>query len=171
MSSTFQDQITPLQHVIDALGSLPVKALVTVGPALDVTVVRSAPNVTVVASAPHRQVLRDTAVVITHGGHGTVVKALAAGVPMVLMPHGRDQADTAVRVVTHGAGVALTRSARPDAIGAAVRQLLENPSYRAAAQRLGETIRRDAASDLLVTELEAAATSHRESMANLRRTS
>jgi hypothetical protein len=37
-----------------------------------------------------------------------------------------------------------------------VRQVLENPSYRAAAPRLGEAIRRDAASDLLVCELEAA---------------
>ncbi len=155
MSSTFQDQIGSLQRVIQALGTLPVRALVTAGPALDVAALRPASNITVAASAPHRQVLRQTAVVITHGGHGTVVKALAAGVPMVVLPHGRDQADTAVRVSARGAGVMLRRSAGPDAIAAAVRQVLENPSYRAAAQRLGETIRRDAASDLLVRELEA----------------
>ena len=62
----------------------------------------------------------------------------------------------AVRVSARGAGVTLTRSARPDAI-ADVRRVLENPSDRAAAQRLGATIRRDAASDLLVRELEATA--------------
>lgn len=172
MSSTFQDQIGSLQRVIEALGTLPVRALVTAGPALDVAALRPASNVTVAASAPHRQVLRQTAVVITHGGHGTVVKALAAGVPMVMLPHGRDQADTAVRVSARGAGVMLRRSARPDAIAAAVRQVLENPSYRAAAQRLGETIRRDAASDLLVRELEATgANSCGERHATLRRTS
>jgi MGT family glycosyltransferase len=171
MSSTFQDQIGSLQRVIDALGTLPVRGLVTSGPALDVAALRPAPNVTVVASAPHRQVLGQTAVVITHGGHGTVVKALAAGVPMVLLPHGRDQADTAVRVSTRGAGVTLRRSARPDAIAAALRQVLENTSYRVAAQRLGERIRRDAASDGLVCELEAVATSGCEPHATLRRTS
>ena len=113
MSSTFQDQIGSLQRVIDALAALPVCALVTTGPALDVAALRPASNVTVVASAPHRQVLRHTAMVITHGGHGTVVKALAAGVPMVLLPHGRDQTDTAVRVSGRGAGVMLKRSVRP----------------------------------------------------------
>jgi UDP:flavonoid glycosyltransferase YjiC (YdhE family) len=53
---------------------------------------------------------------------------------MVLLPHGRDQADNAVRVTARGAGVALKRSAEPSAIAAAVR--------------------RDAASDALVRELE-----------------
>jgi MGT family glycosyltransferase len=172
MSSTFQSQIESLQSVIDGVRILPVRGLVTAGPAIDVGALRPASNVSVVASAPHRQLLRHTAVVITHGGHGTVVKALAAGVPMVLLPHGRDQADTAVRVSARGAGVTLRRSARPDAVAAAVRHVLENPSYRAAAQRLGEMIRRDAASDLLVGELEAAAaTSRSERPANLRRTS
>ena len=32
---------------------------------------------------------------MTHGGHGTVVRALAAGVSLVVLPHGRDQADNA----------------------------------------------------------------------------
>jgi UDP:flavonoid glycosyltransferase YjiC (YdhE family) len=120
---------------------------------------RPAPNVTVVASAPHRDVLRHAAVVITHGGHGTVVKALAAGVPMVLLPHGRDQADTAVRVAARGAGVMLTRSAGAAKIAAAVSLILQDHSYRAGAERLGEVIRRDAASDVLVRELEAVADS------------
>jgi MGT family glycosyltransferase len=172
MSSTFQNQIGSLQRVIDAVGTLPVRALVTAGPALDVAALRPASNVTVIASAPHGQVLRHTAVAITHGGHGTVVKALAAGVPMVLLPHGRDQADTAVRVSARGAGIMLKRSARPGAIAAAVHLLLHDPSYRLAAQRLGEEVRRDAAGDALVRELEDAATdSGSMPHANLRRIS
>jgi UDP:flavonoid glycosyltransferase YjiC (YdhE family) len=157
MSSTFQDQIGSLQRAIDALGTLPVRAVVTAGPALDPASLRPAANVTVVTSAPHREVLRHAAVVITHGGHGTVVKALAAGVPMVLLPHGRDQADTAVRVAARDAGVMLKRSAGAAEIAAAVRVVLQDDSYRAAAERLGEMIRRDAAGDVLVRELEAAA--------------
>ena len=144
MSSTFQDQIGPLQRVIAALGTLPVHAIVTTGPAIDPAALSAAPNVTVLAHAPHREVLRHADAVITHGGHGTVVKTLAAGVPMVLLPHGRDQGDTAVRVTARGAGIALKRTATPDAIAAAVREVLQNPTFRASAQQLGESVRRDA---------------------------
>jgi UDP:flavonoid glycosyltransferase YjiC (YdhE family) len=76
-------------------------------------------------------------------------------VPMVLLPHGRDQADTAARVTLRGAGITLTRTASPRAIADAVRRVLQNGSYRASARRLGDTVRRDANSDVLVHELEA----------------
>ena len=154
MSSTFQDQIGPLQRVIAALGTLPVHAIVTTGPAIDAAALNAAPNVTVLPHAPHREVLRHAAAVVTHGGHGTVVKALAAGVPMVLLPHGRDQADTAVRVTERGAGIALKRTAQPDAIATAVKEVLKNPSFRASAQQLGESVRRDADDAALLRELE-----------------
>ena len=156
MSSTFQDQVGCLQRVVDALATLPVRALVTTGPALDPGSVRAAPNVTIVASAPHGQVLTHAAAVVTHGGHGTVMKALAADVPVVVLPHGRDQADNAARVAARNAGIALRKSAKPRAIARAVRTLLDDPSYRSAAARLGAEVRRDAASGELVRSLEAA---------------
>ena len=154
MSSTFQDQIDSLRRVIAALGTLPVHGIVTTGPAIDPAALGAAPNVTVLARAPHREVLRHAAAVVTHGGHGTVVKALAAGVPMVLLPHGRDQGDTAVRVTARGAGIALKRTAQPEAIAAAVREVIQNPTFRASAQRLGESVRRDADDAALLRELE-----------------
>jgi UDP:flavonoid glycosyltransferase YjiC (YdhE family) len=58
-------------------------------------------------------------------------------------------------VTLRGAGIALKRTARPDIIAKAARRVLETASYRAAARRLGEAIRRDAGSDALVYELEA----------------
>jgi UDP:flavonoid glycosyltransferase YjiC (YdhE family) len=154
MSSTFQDQIGCLQRVVDALRTLQVRGLVTTGLAFDAAALQPPPNVTVVPSAPHRQVLQHAALVITHGGHGTVVKALAADVPMVLLPHGRDQADTATRVTERGAGITLKRTAGCGAIASAVGRVLQNGTYRAAAQRLGDLIRRDARSHALVRELE-----------------
>lgn len=154
MSSTFQDQVGCLRRVAEALGTLPVRGLVTTGPAIDAASVNSPPNVTVVPSAPHRQVLRYAAVLVTHGGHGTAMKALAAGVPMILMPHGRDQPDTAARVTARGAGITLRRTATPQVIADAVRRLLQDTSYRQGAQRLGEAVRRDAAGDALIYELE-----------------
>jgi UDP:flavonoid glycosyltransferase YjiC (YdhE family) len=96
-------------------------------------------------------------VVVTRGGHGTVVRALAAGVPLVVMPHGRDQADNAVRVTSRNAGVSIKRKAQPATIGAAVRRILGDPHYGQAAEQLGRSIRRDAASGALVAELETGA--------------
>jgi MGT family glycosyltransferase len=154
MSSTFQDQIDCLQRVVDALAILPVRGLVTTGPAIAASALRPRANVTIVPSAPHRQVLQHAALVVTHGGHGTVMKALAADVPMVLLPHGRDQADTAVRVTSRGAGITLKRTVTPGVIADAVRQVLWNGSYRTAAQQLGDAIRRDANADALIRELE-----------------
>jgi MGT family glycosyltransferase len=140
MSSTYQDQIASLQRVIDALGMLPVRAVVTTGPALDLWALQPRANVTVVPSAPHRKVLQQAALVVTHGGHGTVIKALAAGVPMVVLPHGRDQSDVAARVMSRGAGLVLKRSARPGVID----------SYRVAARQLGDVVRGDAGSNTLI---------------------
>jgi UDP:flavonoid glycosyltransferase YjiC (YdhE family) len=107
-----------------------------------------------VAAAPHSEVLQSTAAVVTHGGHGTIVRSLAADVPMLVLPHGRDQADNAARLTARGAGLTVERSASPDEIATAVRRLLEDPSFRAGASRLGDSIRRDAASGALVAELE-----------------
>ncbi len=155
MSSTFQDQAACLQRVVDALGTLAVRAIVTTGPAMDRSALRAPPNVTLVASAPHSQVLRHARGVVTHGGHGTVMKALVAGVPMVVMHHGRDQSDNATRIVARDAGLAVARTAKPAAIARAVRAILEDRKYEEGARRLGEAIRRDADGDALVRELEA----------------
>jgi UDP:flavonoid glycosyltransferase YjiC (YdhE family) len=154
MSSGFQDQLGSLRRIVEAMGTLPVRALVTTGPALDPASLDPPGNVTVLAAAPHRQVLGHAALVVTHGGHGTVMKALAAGVPMVVLHHGRDQADNAARVTARGAGVAVKRTAKPATIARAARRVLNDPTYRAAAHRLGRAVRRDADSGALLRELE-----------------
>jgi MGT family glycosyltransferase len=154
MSSTYQDQVGCLQRIAGAVGSLPVRAIVTTGLAVDPAALTAPDNVTVVATAPHRPVMEHAALVVTHGGHGTVMKALAAGLPLVVLHHGRDQVDNAARVTAHGAGVAVKRTAKPTAIADAVRIVLGDPSYRRAAHRLGASIRRDASSGALIRELE-----------------
>ena len=154
LSSTFQDHAGCLQRIVDALGTLPVRGLVTTGPALDPGELRTPSNVQVVAAAPHSEVLQSAAAVVTHGGHGTVIRALAADVPLVVLHHGRDQADNAARVTARNAGLRVKRTASPSAIAKAVRRLLDDPTYRTGAARLGRSIRRDAAGGALVAELE-----------------
>lgn len=154
LSTTFQNHAACLQRIVDALGTLPVRALVTTGPALDPGDMRANRNVVVVRSAPHAEVLREAALVVTHGGHGTVVKALAADVPLVVLHHGRDQADNAARVAVRGAGIGVKKGAKPAVIARAVQQVLADPSYVEGARRLGAAIRRDAGSGMLLDELE-----------------
>ena len=155
LSSTFQDQVGTLQRVVDGLGRLPVRGLVTTGPAVSPDQLRAPANVQVVTAAPHAEVLQHASAVITHAGHGTVVKALAAGVPLLCMPMGRDQPDNATRVVVRGAGLKLKRSAKPERIAAAVGRLLDEPSFRSSAEELGAKLRADAASPAAVELLES----------------
>ncbi len=154
MSSTFQNQAACLQRVADALGTLPVRGLVTVGPAIAPEAIRAPANVSVMASAPHREVLSQARLVVTHGGHGTVIKALAAGLPLVILHHGRDQADNAVRVTERGAGAAVSRRASAATIAKAITAILGTPEYRQAAEQLGGVVAQDAANNTLLTELE-----------------
>jgi MGT family glycosyltransferase len=154
MSSTFMDHADVLQRATTALGDLPVRGLVTTGPAIPVDAIDAPSNVTVVERAPHSEVLRHASAVLTHAGHGTVIKSLAAGVPVVAVPLGRDQLDNAARVAHHGAGLRLKPNASSEAIARAVRRVLDEPSYRANAERLASAIAAETADDRAVEELE-----------------
>jgi MGT family glycosyltransferase len=157
MSTTFMDHVDQLQRAVTALGNLPVRGLVTTGPAIDPDQIVAPEGVTVVRSAPHREVLAHTDVLVTHGGHGTVMKGLVAGVPIVCMPTGRDQPDNAARLVYRGAGVKISKKASAAKIAAAIQQVLDDPSFRLAATRLGEQARAEADSGAVVAEFEALA--------------
>lgn len=74
---------------------------------------------------------------------------------MVVLPHGRDQPDNAVRVEARGAGLRLPKGASPQTIAEAVETVLSTPAHRAAAQRLGGLIREEMGNGRLLEELEA----------------
>jgi len=164
-STTFQNHAGVLQAVSDALSTLPVRGLVTLA-GIDPAEVRASDNVVLVSSAPHDAVMREAAVVITHGGHGTVMRALAHRKPLLIIPHGRDQNDNAVRVSARGAGLVLTPGAGPQEIASAVRRLLDDDSFSQAAVRLGTAVAEEAAHSRVVAELEslAAKTASRSSL-------
>jgi MGT family glycosyltransferase len=72
---------------------------------------------------PHGQVLERATVAVTHGGMGATQKALAHGVPVVVVPFGRDQHEVAARVVASRAGVRLSpRRLTGETLRAAVRE-------------------------------------------------
>jgi MGT family glycosyltransferase len=155
LSSDFQDQGDLLNRIAAALGRMPVRAVVTTGKGIDPADLPDAPGVQMVRSAPHAEVLREADLVVTHCGHGITIKSLAAGVPLVCLPMGRDQLDIAARVVHRGAGVRLDASAAPGEIAAATATVLEEPRYREAADRIAAVISEELADDRAVAEIEA----------------
>jgi UDP:flavonoid glycosyltransferase YjiC (YdhE family) len=102
-------------------------------------------------------IMGQAALVVTHGGHGTVCRALTHGRPMLVMPHGRDQNDNAVRVTARGAGLSLPPDASTTEIRACLQRLLDEPQFRSAAATLGAAVAREAADSPVVAELEALA--------------
>ena len=158
LSSTVMSHETELlQRAADALGRLPVRGLVTTGPAIDPAVIHAPANVSVRRWVRHADVLPSCSAVLTHGGHGTVIKALAAGVPLVVAPLGRDQPGNAARVVHAGAGLRVSRKASAAGLRQALGRVLDEPRFRAAARRMAATLAAERDDDLVVDELQRAA--------------
>lgn len=92
------------------------------------------PTSKVVRFVPHEAILERAVCVVCHGGMGITQKSLAAEVPVVVVPFGRDQLETARRVEVAGAGVRLSpRRLTPHRLLDAVRTAIER---RAGAQRV-----------------------------------
>jgi MGT family glycosyltransferase len=153
-STTFQNHGRVLQNVIDALATLPVRTLVTLGGSISPSSLRPAPNCVVVESAPHAVVMAKAAMLITHGGHGTIMRGLVSRLPMLVIPHGRDQNDNAVRITERGVGLSLMPDAPVPAIRAACERLLNEPQFRNAAKILGDLVAAEAEKSAIVEELE-----------------
>jgi UDP:flavonoid glycosyltransferase YjiC (YdhE family) len=104
---------------------------------------------------PHHRVLDGAALTVTHAGHGTVAASLAHGVPLVALPNpAADQPFLAARVDQLGAGLALDGESGPKAIRVAVREVMTQPSYAAAAARLAIAIQAAPGVGGAVAELE-----------------
>ncbi|MFO0552932.1 MAG: glycosyltransferase [Polyangiaceae bacterium] len=157
LGSTFQNQGALVRRIIEALGSLRVRGLVTLGGQFAGDHFTPPSNVVVVPSAPHAAVLPRARAVVCHGGHGTVMKALSHGLPIACVPLGRDQLDNGRRAEACGAGLTLKKGASTEELRAAISELVSDGPHRAAALRMKEVIARDLASGAAVRELEALA--------------
>ena len=153
-STTDQNQTDALQRTVNAIAGIEMDAVATLGPALDGATLRRPKNVTLLPSAPHDAVMKEVSLVVTHGGHGTVSRALWHGLPLLVMPMGRDQDDIAVRVEARGAGLNVPPTASEMEIAGALNQLIKEPHFRVSARRLGDAIAGDVKSERLVGEME-----------------
>jgi MGT family glycosyltransferase len=128
-----------LRAVIAALAEEPVEVIVTTGEQRgQMRLAGELPaNVHVTRWLNHDALLPRCSALVTLGGKSTILAAAEAGVPMVLVPTTWDKPDNARRVSETGAGIRLSsRRLTREALRTAVREVLTEPSYRAAAQRL-----------------------------------
>jgi UDP:flavonoid glycosyltransferase YjiC (YdhE family) len=125
-------------RVLAGLTQLPADILVTVGHQIDPAELGPQPShVHIERYIPQAQLLPYCDVVMFHAGSGTLTGALAHGLPMVMLAMGADQPLNAARCEALGVGVSLDPvCATPDDIVASVTNVLADPAYRLAAQRL-----------------------------------
>jgi len=154
-STTVMNQGQVASRVLEAVGALSVRVLFTTGPSLRLDATSIPPNVCVCRYAPHGTVLKDASLVVTHAGFGTVQASLAAGVPLVCLPTGRDQPANAARVAELGVGIALEPLPTVDVIRSAVTTALADGDMRQRARALAGVLGRFDGAGAVVAQIEA----------------
>jgi MGT family glycosyltransferase len=123
-STEFQNDGKLAQAALEALTGEDVSVVVTTA-SVDPSPFTPPPNAHVERFVPHRAVLERAACVVCHGGMGITQKALAAGVPVCVVPFGRDQFDVARHVEVADAGTRLPASRlRPERLRSKVREAM-----------------------------------------------
>lgn len=142
--STVPEQRGPqmLQRALDALAPLPLHVVATTGGIVDVRELDAPPNACLVEFADHEQLMALASFVIGHGGHGTAMRTLRHGIPLLGIPAGGvDQVVVTETIDGWGAGRALGPDPTVEHIRAAAQEVLGNGRFRREAESLGEQLR------------------------------
>src|SRR4029434_5673841 len=112
-------------------------------------------NVQLERFVPHSAVLKRSALLVGHAGHGAVAKALYYGVPMVLVPWDRDQPGVAARAAALGVAEVIARhDLTALRLAAAIDRVLGNPHYQENAARIASRLQTRDAVALARTRIE-----------------
>ena len=134
-----------LSAALTALAGEPVRVLGVFDPRRSEGAPRVPRNAMLVPWLPYALVMPRCAAVVCHAGHGTLVRTLASGAPVVACPAAGDMAENAARAAWAGAGVSLPRRfLTPSGVRLAVRRVLSEPRF---GDRAGELARWAAVND------------------------
>ena len=149
-----QEQV--LQRVLDGLAALPVDVVVTAGRAVDATALVAPANAVVRGFVDHAELLPEASLVVGHGGQATTIRALAHGVPVLVIPMDPtgDQPAIGRAVARAGVGATLPKRANPGAIRTAAAHLLADERVHATAKAFGERLAARDAAATAVDELD-----------------
>jgi len=139
----FPGQDRTLRRIVQALGDLPVQATVTTGGVFDPSAFDAPDNVTITGYADHLTLMPQCSLLIGHGGHSTTMRALAHGMPVLVIPASAflDQRMIGRALRTAGVGNVLPRWSSAAAIRRAVQTLLDEEDVRRRAAALGAELR------------------------------
>jgi MGT family glycosyltransferase len=135
ISSQMQDDVTLAEAALAALSGRPVRTVITLGSDHDPDELSAVPpNARVERTISHSSVLERGALLVSHAGHGSVMKALWHGRPMVLVPWGRDQLGVAARARALGVAEVVQRDeASEEKLSIAIDRALTDASMKEAA--------------------------------------
>jgi zeaxanthin glucosyltransferase len=155
--------VNGLDHVykiiLEAVGKLPeAQAVLSIGTNIDRDRLEPIPLGTIVVRrAPQIELLKRTALCITHAGLNTTLESLAQGVPMVAVPIAFDQPGISARIAHHGAGefVDLDNLSAGNLLEL-IRKVLTNRSYAERAHYFKEVIAKTRGLDIAADVIEQA---------------
>lgn len=134
-STEYQNDGALIETALAALAEEPVRVVATTA-SLDPALFRAPANAQVERYLPHGPLLKHAACVVCHGGMGITQKALSLGVPVCVVPFGRDQLEVARHVEVANAGTRLPPSKlSPARLAQAVRKAM---TMKAGAQRVAQ---------------------------------
>lgn len=141
-AGTLYNELGFARIAIEAAKEQDFDLFITVGKNNDPHVLDPLPtNVRAGRYVPQHLVLPHVAAVLCTGGSGVVMGSLLAGKPLVVVPQMSDQPENARRCVHAGVAEALlARACSPEALRAALRRVLAQPSFAQAAQRMSTTL-------------------------------
>lgn len=146
-----------LQATIAAVAGRPIQAVLVAG-CRPLTHVHPEPlpsNVRLARWLPHDHLLPRCRVAVSTGGAGTILAALNAGVPLLVVPAESDQLDNAQRVLCAGVGLSIPRRrCTPARFRAALDRLLNEPCFQQQAQRLAHAFHQYNGADHAVALIE-----------------
>jgi UDP:flavonoid glycosyltransferase YjiC (YdhE family) len=123
-----------VRTALDALAREPVRVVATTNRVRPQRPIEVPPNAVLVDWLSYSQLMPAASLVVSHGGHGTVARALGAGTPVLVCPITGDMGETAMRLDWCGAGLSLPwRLCRPGPLRWAVRRMLSEPVFAAKA--------------------------------------
>lgn len=139
--TVFSD-VAVLASIVSAVRELNVRVVATVGPHIDPEGLGPQPPTVYIARyIPQRQLLPYCSAVVSHGGSGTFLASVGAGLPQLCLPQGADQFLNATACARSGIGLSLRPDqTSPDPVRAAVSRLLAEDSFRSAAAAVGHEI-------------------------------
>ncbi|MBX3093244.1 MAG: hypothetical protein KF680_01670 [Cryobacterium sp.] len=145
-----------IRPALDALGGRDLIVVATSGiPGRDELPFAAPPNARVVGFVPYADLLPRVDLMITNGGWGGTIAALTHDIPLIVAGGDIDKPEVAARVAWSGAGVNLrTGTPSAKAVGDAVDRVLDDPSFRAAAARVGAQLRALGGAERVVELLE-----------------